>query len=106
MNHLNGLPYYTARETGAIYIRLPEQVAAVIDDGCDCAYCKAHPGKPARWDTLVVPGGNDERQAHACDLSGARLRGRRCTDHPRDPSSASEQKRRPKPPTRCSSCST
>lgn len=62
-NLLNGQPYYTAPETGAIYIPIPADVAALAlgGEGCSCAFCKAHPDLPARWDTLVIPGGNDRQ---------------------------------------------
>ncbi len=38
-----------------IFIRLPESVSAVIEWGCECPYCKAHPDIKPRWDTLCVP---------------------------------------------------
>lgn len=61
-NLLNGVRYYTAKETGAVFIPLPRELwaPALMDaDGnhsCDCPQCK---GADAWWDTLVIPGHND-----------------------------------------------
>ena len=62
-NSLNGVRYYVAKETGAIYIPLPYQCwspalpDAQGEHNCNCPYCK---GAEAWWDTLVIPGGNDK----------------------------------------------
>jgi len=40
---------------GAVYVRIPRESAELIEDGCSCTYCKAHPNEPPRWDTLGIP---------------------------------------------------
>ena len=52
MSAMNGSAVL-ARTKEAIYVRLPDEVATVID-GCSCDYCKKS-GLPPKWDTLVVP---------------------------------------------------
>lgn len=61
-NLLNGVRYYTAKETGAVFIPLPREMwaPALPDCGpCSCNYCKRGDGT-AYWDTLVIPGQNDK----------------------------------------------
>ena len=39
----------------AVYVRIPEDLQQLAGDGkCTCTAC-VHSGKPAMWDTLVVP---------------------------------------------------
>jgi hypothetical protein len=57
---LNGANFYTAKETGAIFIALPREAWRPIDGGCQCSVCKASGATEAFWDTLVIPGRNDK----------------------------------------------
>ncbi len=38
-----------------VYVRLPATISKVIEFGCECDYCKAHPDLEPRWDVLCVP---------------------------------------------------
>jgi|SRR5215831_7661259 len=40
---------------GAVYVRIPAEIAQPINGGCQCAYCKAHPEQIPTWDTLGIP---------------------------------------------------
>jgi hypothetical protein len=54
METMNG-SMVIARTKDAVYLRIPDSLAALAGDGsCDCPHCKRS-GKPAKWDTLVVP---------------------------------------------------
>jgi hypothetical protein len=62
--NMNALLFYTAPDTGAIYIPLPRSAwtPALPDDNgrsiCSCSFCK---GADGYWDTLVIPGQNDKQ---------------------------------------------
>ena len=43
------------RTEQAIWLRLPLQLQRVIEGGCQCSWCKAHPSGVPTWDTLAVP---------------------------------------------------
>ena len=53
MAQLNGMAVIK-RTKDAIYMRIPTDVSTVIEWGCDCPYCKAHPDILPRWDTLAI----------------------------------------------------
>lgn len=38
-----------------VYLRLPKSLSVVINGGCACPYCTAHPKEIPLWDTLAVP---------------------------------------------------
>jgi len=57
--NLNGSNFYTALETGAIFIALPREAWRSAGT-CVCHVCKASNASEAFWDTLVIPGRNDK----------------------------------------------
>lgn len=44
-----------SRET--IFFPLPSNAQRPIEGGCQCTFCKAHPGSTPMWDTLAVSSG-------------------------------------------------
>jgi hypothetical protein len=54
LENLNGAAII-AQAKDAIYLRIPRSLAKDIELGCSCDYCKAHPDKTPKWDTLCVP---------------------------------------------------
>ena len=66
MATMNGQPFFTAKNGGAIYVPLPRDVATPIDGGCGCSFCKAHPDITPAWDTVVIP----LNEPHRCGVDG------------------------------------
>lgn len=44
-----------------LYLHIPDELSTPCD-GCSCDYCKAHPDRIPRWDTLAVC---DEHGGHS-----------------------------------------
>jgi hypothetical protein len=38
------------------FVKLPVSLQQEITGGCQCSYCKSHPTKSPRWDTLATDG--------------------------------------------------
>lgn len=55
---------------GTTFIKLPAGLQREIPGGCQCAYCKAHPAKPPKWDTLASDG-NSSWTVHYPELGKA-----------------------------------
>jgi hypothetical protein len=52
----------------AVYVRLDTAIQRPTN-GCDCTYCKSHPGLVPAWDTLVIPlDGSQTYTVHWPDL--------------------------------------
>jgi hypothetical protein len=49
---LNGIRVH--RTGGTIFVPLPKESQSVIEGGCTCNYCKAHPELTPMWDTLAI----------------------------------------------------
>ena len=39
---------------GTLFVPLPETLQRTIEGGCQCKYCKEHPKKTPKWDTLAI----------------------------------------------------
>jgi hypothetical protein len=81
---------------GAVYVRIPRELARPITGGCQCDYCRAHPALVPTWDTLGVPllgqRGADTWTVHAPEWrSGDRVPAHeRQSDLPTVPAAGSE----------------
>lgn len=69
---MGGLPFYTAKETGAVFIPLPVAMWRLLPGWgtCHCGHCDGS----AAADTLVIPGRND-RQPRTFTVHMPELRG-------------------------------
>jgi hypothetical protein len=72
------LPHKSAYRRGSTqFVALPVIAQRPIEGGCDCRYCKAHPNRTPKWDTLAFVSSTDAWTVHFPDLAEkATLKGR------------------------------